>query len=137
MSYIKKSKQKPAKMAEREATIAEVKRIAFSEIPQDLIDLSYMEEGNDKTFHVFPLLRWAKRSNKLFDSDTVTFITVIELKNSRGKGNFCLLKEEEYPSAHKTTEGKPKKLAKGVKIIMQNHPNYGWQPKRVIQQEDF
>ena len=125
------------KMVEREATIAEVKRIAFSEIPQDLIDLSYTEEGNDKTFHVFPLLRWAKRNNKLFDSDKVTFITVKELANSRAKGNFCLLKESEDPSAHKTEKGESKKLAKGVKIIMQDHPKYGWQPKRVIQKEIF
>lgn len=125
-------------MEEREATLHEVKRIPFSEIPQDLIDLSYTEEGNDQVFYVFPLLRWAKRSNMLFDDDPVTFITVAQLLNSKKKGNFCLLTEEEYPAATLAKEtGLPKKLAKGVKITMQKHPKYGWQPKRVIKKEEF
>lgn len=130
-------KKKPRrKFKEREATISEVKRIPFSEIPQDLIDLSYTEEGNDKVFFVFSLLRWAKRSNKLFDADVVCFITIAELSESQRKGNFCLLKESEYPAAHKNKDGTLKTLAKGVKIIMEDS-EYGWQPKRVLQQEDF
>ncbi len=131
------SKRPVFKMEEREADISEVKRIAFSEIPTDLIDLSYTEEGNDKVFHVFPLLRWAKRKNQLFDEDLVTFITIQQLKNSKNKGNFCLLNEDQYPSSQETADGKPKKLAKGVKIIMAKHPSYGWQPKRVTKSEDF
>ena len=131
MSKTTKKAYKAPPMQEREATISEVKRISFSEIPEDLMNLSYMQEDNDKTFHVFPLLRWAKRTNQLFDTDMVAFITIEQLKDSARKGNFCLLNEEEYPAAHNTAEGKPKKLAKGVKIIMQKHPKYGWQPKRV------
>jgi hypothetical protein len=137
MSKTTKKRYPVAKMEERAATIAEVKRIPFAEIPEDLINLFYLEEDNEKRFYVFPLLRWAKRGNMLFDEDIVTFITVQQLKNSKGKGNFCLLKESEYPSSEITQAGEPKKLAKGVKIIMQKHPQYGWQPKRVIQKEDF
>ena len=137
MSTTKKNERAYPPMEEREATIFEVKRIPFKEIPQDLIDLSYMQEGNDKVFYVFPLLRWAKRSNKLFDDDIVLFITVAELRNSEKKGNYCILDESEYPAAHKNKDGTAKTLAKGVKITMVDHPRYGWQPKRSIIKEGW
>lgn len=128
MSKTLEKKPPPVVLESREATVQEVKRLKFGDIPTDLVNLSFMSD--DKTIYVFNLLRWAKRSNQLWDDDEVCFITIKELQNSEKKGNYCLLKESEYPGYSKA--GESVKLKAGCKIIMEKDLRYGWQPKRIL-----
>lgn len=128
MSEKKKYKRDDRPKPEREGTISEIRRIVFSEIPNDLIDLSVLID--EKVNHIYSVLRWAKRTNQLFDTDTVVFITVDQLKNTLRKGAYALLDESEYTAYNK--EGKAEKMKVGSTIIMEKHNQFGWQPKRTI-----
>lgn len=128
MSKTDKPKRKKFVMEERIGSIKILKRYAFSQIPEELMDLQYTYKDQPK--HVFSLLQWAKNNAKLFDDDEVVFITVTELQGTWHRGNFVLLHENEH--FYTKNDKKVDKVFEGCKIIMNNHPNFGWQPKRKV-----